>query len=549
MENVQLLVLFSFAVLIGAFFFKGLSIFGDDIAYSGFVRDAVNGDFSVTINIFSIRLLATLPVAMFVKVFGFTDFGAGAYAYFSYIGTVMMLYFIGKELYGRRAGLLSAFLFAICPVALKYGTTLEPMTPLSFFLSVAVFVLIRGMKKGNKWHFWACGVVGFIATLTSPLAYVYVLFLGAYLLCVAVRGFLTGKKENLLPALGFFLLGFITAVAILGMVNLKIANGNPFVEFSMTDYYYSGTGGPNQIYYTNPSLTYYVENYFPYGLVDKVLRPVLSLNFAALARNVQSLSAGVLSMQSISINEVGFFGYFEVLAFAYLLAKGEKRSYFVMLLAAFVLGYMEFGTMSIGKYVPIYKLMRFTIIAAIPLSLVLGMALARFTEGKGNLRIARIPVAAAIVAFLLVTSLPIDYWFYLYNHNSLEYVKLTASYLGKLPDTGILRVYGPALEPYYLDYFLGGMQAAQTASYDNGAYGGLFLPRCSDIPNRTYLVIPSADDLNRINGYDLWNINETWAFDPSICGLKLVEDIYNSSAVKGMVPKDATMSGNLFYKS
>ena len=218
-----------------------------------------------------------------------------------------------------------------------------------------------------------------------------------------------------------------------------------------------------------------------------------------------------------------------------------------MLLAAFVLGYMEFGTMSINRYVPMYKLMRFTIIAAIPLSLVLGTALARIIDVDGRFRAARIAAVAAIVLFLLATSLPIDYSFYLYNHNSMEYVKLAASYLGGLRNTLAVHVYGPALEPHYLSYYLGYKQFAAIAMYDNGAYGGLFLPRCEDIPRGSYLVIPKPADIRVMNSYNLWSINETWALDPSICSLRLVADIYNSTAITGTGIRDPSLAGNVYY--
>ena len=549
-EKVQLLALLLFSALMGALFFKGVSIYGDDISYSSFVISALRGTFSENINIFSIRLLATLPVALFVKLFGFTEFGAGAYAYFSYIGTVLVLFFIGKELYGQKAGVLSALLFSIYPVALKYGTTLEPMTPLALFLSLAVLVFIRGMKGRSGWNFWACGVLCFLATLTSPLAYVYILFFGICALVLIAQGMLAKKRKNNLPVLGFFILGFVTMIGLFGILNLKLASGNPFIELSMTNYYYSGTGGPDQIFYTNPSLTYYVTNYFPYGLVQNVVIPAITLNLGALARNVQSLLSGVLSVDSVYLNEVGFFSYFEVLAFAYLLIKRERRSYFAILFAVFVLGYMEFGTMSLSSYIPIYKLMRFTIIAAVPLALVLGIGLARLIDGDGKRKARndiRIVAASAIIIFLLASSLPLDYYYYVYNHDSMQYVALTASYLDR-QNLNSTQIFGPDLEPYYLDYYLGYKQVRGISEYDNGAYGELFLPYCSQIPNDSYLVIPSQSDIQNINSYETWTINETWAFNPSICGLRLVLDVYNDTSVRSISIRDPSLAGNLYYK-
>ncbi len=90
--------------------------------------------------------------------------------------------------------------------------------------------------------------------------------------------------------------------------------------------------------------------------------------------------------------------------------------------------------------------------------------------------------------------------------------------------------------------------------YNNGNYSGGFLPKCSSIPNSTYLIIPSRLALQEIDNNSTWPvpnpwyINETWAFDPSVCNLTLYADIYNYPQVRNASIINLEYSGNIYYK-
>ncbi|MHB1830302.1 MAG: glycosyltransferase family 39 protein [Candidatus Micrarchaeaceae archaeon] len=544
-EATALAAIMVFGFVLSMLLFKGMSFYGDDASYVQYIPSILSGSFREGINIFSIRLLMDLPLAMFVGLLGYTDLGAGAWALISYLAIMPLIYLIGKELRDARAGLIAALMFSFYPLILKFNSSPDPMLPMALFLSLSLFFFVRGKKIGSAKYYWLSGAAAFVATLANPIAYLYILFYAFYIAAASIyesmkKGSISFDSKQL-----YLFLGVITAIALLGYANLVLANGNPFFELNMTNSYYSAAGGPDQIFYTNPSLTYYINGYFPYGII-----PFLSGN-QSISSNSSNIVQDIFSLQQVQLNDVGFFGYFIAASGIYLLARRKKKAYFAILFASFIVAYMEFGSMSITHYFPIYKLMRFAVVVAVPLMLVMGFALSEFI---GNAKRKCFPdfrsravIAAVIIIFLLATSLPMDYYYYALNHNSMLFIEQMASGL-KAANLSGSNVFAAAEVPGYLAYYLGYPANVNINQYDNGAYGGLFMPTCSSIPNDTYLIIPSQAGLAEINSYNLWSVNETWAFNPAQCNLTLYANILNMSEFSNITVYSIAYSGNIYYK-
>lgn len=549
-EHVYLLAILVFGIALSVVLFKGPSFYGDDTSYLQYVPSILNGTFAETINIFSIRLLMDLPLAASVGLFGYTDLGAGFWALLSYAATIILVYMIGRELYDGRAGLIAAFLFSIYPLSLHYNTSPDPMLPMVLFASASLLAFIYGRKRRSIGMFTLSGIFAYMGTLANPLAYLYLVFYAFFMAGSAIYD--SVRKRRLSFYFGYLAVfgGLLIALTVIGYVNMALApSGNPFFELSLTNSYYSAAGGPDQIYYTNPSLTFYLSGYFPYDFTNNVLLRLLSLNLQGAAAGIGGVVSQMFSSNGVNLNDVGLFGYAVVLAGIYLVARRDRRAYFALLLASFLVLYMEFGSMSITHYFPIYKLMRFTATVAVPLMLVLGIACSSFLKSgsRGRGHELRYMAVAAVISLLLVTSIYIDYYYYALNHNSMLYIKQMASAI-EGSGTQHANVLAPAQIPYFLSYYMGYGQGLAFNQYDNGAYGGLFLPTCDSIPNNTYLIIPSDAALNAINAIGLWNVNETWAFNPSLCNLRLYSDVYNATALRGISPYDPTYTGNVYYK-
>jgi hypothetical protein len=258
----------------------------------------------------------------------------------------------------------------------------------------------------------------------------------------------------------------------------------------------------------------------------------------------------LFSINQLWANDVGFFGYVAVLLGIYLLVDGRKRSRFPFVIAAFIIGYMEFGSMSITHYFPIYKLMRFTVVAAVPILLVMGFALSEFVWGKNHIsdltKKQRVAIAAIIFIFLLSTSLPINYFYYIYNHNTMAFIKQAAHSLSTANLSGA-SVLTTAEAPGYLAYYLGYPKNTVISLYDNGAYGGMFIPTCASIPHNTYVIMPTPEGIAAVNSYNLWVINETWAYNPSECNLSLYANTSSIPGINNNSIYNPAYVGNIYF--
>ncbi|MEM0201604.1 MAG: glycosyltransferase family 39 protein [Candidatus Micrarchaeaceae archaeon] len=548
-----LLLILIFGAALAASVYKGMSYYGNDFAYESFTPSILQGTFLEDANIFSIRLMLLYPLAFFVYIFGYTNLAAGAYSYVCYLGLIVLTYLIGKEVYNSRAGLLGALLFSFYPIALKYSSDAISMVPLAFWLALAMLFFVYAKKSNKATYYLLSGVFTFAAALINPLAFIYALFFVFYIVVTSLIDVYRKRslRINYIPFL--YLLGIFTAIIIMGFINLGLASSHqPFYEFSLTGSYYSAAGKPDTIYYTNSDIWFYFNDYFPYHAY-MVPYYLLTLNLSGASDYASSIYLQLFNFDFINLNDVGFFSYFVVAFGLYLLISRDRRAYFVLLWAAFVMGYLEFGTMSfnITHYFPIYRLMKFSIIVAVPLMLIIGIGLARLYERSfRNKRVIWLGIVGVMVVFLLGTTITMDYYYYLANHNTVLFDKVIAEYLMKVPDLSQANVYGSALTIFYSQYFMGYAPTRSFQQYSNGdIYGGIYVPSCSDIPNNTYLIIPTVQNISVINSFDLWSINEKWAFDPSLCGLTLYADVYNNTTVKGLNPIWGAYTGNIYYKN
>ncbi|MEM3791541.1 MAG: glycosyltransferase family 39 protein [Candidatus Micrarchaeaceae archaeon] len=516
-ENLGIVLLLIFSSLFSFAFFKGPSIFGDDPYYLQYVPQVINGTFRETINVFSLRILMDIPIGLSVKLLGYNDIAAGIYVFATYLITVYLIYLISKEIYDKKAGLISAFLFSIYPLVVKFNSDPDPMLPLCMLLSFSTLFFIYGEgKKHEVSGYILSGIFAFMGVFVNPLAYVYVLFFSLYIFASIIYGFARRRIIKKNPLL--FFIGVLTCAIAFGYVNDFLAYGKPFYEITFTNYYYSGAGGPDEIFYTNPSFTFYLKGFFPEIRLNEILSPYQP-------------------------SEVGFFGYATIAAVLYLLLSNEKRARFPLIWLSFITFYLEFGSMSVTHYFPIYKLMRFTLIASMPMVSVIGIALAKAMEGKKYAYYKK-GLAFAAIAFLFVTSLPITYYYYELNKGTMQYVKVEAEALMNAPNAFNSTIFSPSYSQDYLEYYTG-FKLSKIFLFDNGAYGGAFMPTCSDIPNDSYIIIPSSQAMNDLGFYP---INESWAFDPSECGLALYADIYNSKEISNNPFANLEFSGNIYYK-
>ncbi|MGC8669994.1 MAG: ArnT family glycosyltransferase [Candidatus Micrarchaeia archaeon] len=545
-QKYLLLALIAFSAFMALAFLKGVSIYGDDVSYVTLVPQIISGTFKEFADIFSIRLLMIMPLAVSVFAFGYNNLGAGMYSVLCYLGSIAITFFIGRKIYGPKTGLLAAFLFSIYPMSLRYSSTADVVSPTAFYLGMSLLFFVYAKKGGSKWLYVFSGIFTFFGALVDPISYVCAF---AFLIYIIFGGaFDVYKKRSLRIDYSpfMYLLGIITAVLLLGFVNLSLApNGEPFYELNVTNSFYSSTGTANTIFYTNADLMFYVNGFFPYNFTGELIAG----NIGGLASSLENL----FSFYNFNANDVGLFMYFLVVFAVYIILKKDKESYFLLAFSALSLLYLEFGTMSLTHYYPIYRLVRFAVIVSIPLMILLARGIILFASKKKKKLFWEL-AAAAIIVLLLASSLPIDYFWYALNHNTMLYSELIAADLENAPNISNSYVYAPTLLNSFIGYYMGFRPTSGILFYNNGNYSGSFLPNCDSIPNGSYLIIPSKIALSEID-YNAswpvpnpWYINESWAFNPSLCNLTLYADIYNYTQVRNASIVNLEYSGNIYYK-
>src|SRR3954468_24674997 len=113
------------------------------------------------------------------RMFGVSALGGRLLAVAFGLGTVWLTYAIGARLYARRVGILAALLIAVMPYAVVVNRQVLLDTPLVFFTSLTLYLLIRFVQTERAtWLYAAAGALG-LATLTKETA--ILLVGGAYI--------------------------------------------------------------------------------------------------------------------------------------------------------------------------------------------------------------------------------------------------------------------------------------------------------------------------------------------------------------------------------
>lgn len=81
--------------------------------------------------------------------FNFSPVAASAMVGVIGVMTVALIYYLGKNFFNRKAGLLAAFLYAISPVTIAYSNFSWNPNPLPFFTLLFIFGLYKVNKTGN----------------------------------------------------------------------------------------------------------------------------------------------------------------------------------------------------------------------------------------------------------------------------------------------------------------------------------------------------------------------------------------------------------------
>ncbi len=138
------------------------------------------------------------------------------------MGTLFM-FFIGKELYGNKTGLIAAILFAFSPFLVENAHYIMTDVPAAALIACALYLMIIALKKDNWIYYALSGFVFSLSVLMKFTSIVILFIIPLYFLVQRIRiskgyplvaGFLIGITPYLIWAQitkGFFLKPFLLA--------------------------------------------------------------------------------------------------------------------------------------------------------------------------------------------------------------------------------------------------------------------------------------------------------------------------------------------------
>lgn len=343
-------------LLVGLFlrllFFSGMTGY-DEFHYAHIARNLTLGNFSLpdVSGYYGFRYLVTVPAAVFISIFGLNAAALSLWPLACSLGSIWVVFLLGRLLSGERAGLIAALLYACLPVSVIFGTMLYPDETVTFLVGLSVLFFLKGEKEGNgggALFFMLAGLFCGLGYLARINALLILLFFAAY---TAVNGWRTVRLA--------FLSGLALALLPEAAVNF-VKTGDALFSWN----------------------------------AQQLRLAADTVNFST---SLLIYPRGMLGLDLYGLSLFGFFFHlFLICLGAYLLGHRPAGGGTLLLWFSCIFLYLEFGPshLSWAGYAPAHKQLRFLSMAAMPAALFSALYL---TEMK---RIA----AGCAVIFVIITS-------------------------------------------------------------------------------------------------------------------------------------------------
>lgn len=162
------------------------------------------------------------------------------------LATIYLIYKLGREFFGREAGLIAALLYAVSPIVVIYSRSSWNPNVFPFFTISSLYFLYKAVLKNKFWLFVASGIlmginlqIHYLSTFVGAIMFFYVLISDFRLKTSYLRNLI---KRYLAMALGF-LIGFSPFLAF--EIRHQFANTNNILEFIFNS---PETGAANNVF-------------------------------------------------------------------------------------------------------------------------------------------------------------------------------------------------------------------------------------------------------------------------------------------------------------
>lgn len=157
-------------------------------------------------------------VALIASIFGISPWVLKILPFLLSMGSLILIYLIGKMFFGKKISLIASFLFVLVPLAVQYASHLDVKGPqVLFFILLTSFFYFLWVEKNAKKFYWLMIISFFIGSFSASWT-IYLLFPGIFAHNILKEKRI--KKE-------MFLFGFIVLISLcLFLFHVKILTGS-----------------------------------------------------------------------------------------------------------------------------------------------------------------------------------------------------------------------------------------------------------------------------------------------------------------------------------
>ncbi|MCL5438670.1 MAG: glycosyltransferase family 39 protein [Patescibacteria group bacterium] len=167
--------------------------------------------------------LATYLTIPFIFIFGLNETSVRLPSVFCGLITIILMYFLGKEIRSKRFGLLIAFITATMPWLIHYNRTGFEFTIYNTFFIATIFLLIKATR--HKFFVIPAFILAALTLYTYQPARLLIPFLLIGVLLIYRKAYFLHKKETIAGLLLFFILSI--------PLILSFFNGEGIARFNM----------------------------------------------------------------------------------------------------------------------------------------------------------------------------------------------------------------------------------------------------------------------------------------------------------------------------
>lgn len=381
---------------------------------------------------FQFRPVLLYPIAFLWFLFGVSDFTSTLYPLMCSLGSIVVIYYIGKLLFNDKVGLLAAFLLSIYPLDIFFATRIMCDLVVGFFISSSIFFFLKAerkkiIKKQNlllRYDYYIfSGILLGLAYLVKTTALILIPFFIIYIIFK--------RKFELKYAYLFFGFFIIFSIAVLYYF---IQTGHPLLNLEIPrSAYIDSKYGESTVITKNfigDKIKYSYDDGEPFFYLKSIF-----YNFRRFPE----------------VYFFGYFYYFIFIAIISLLLLKKKDTYFLLFWFLFLFLYLELGPVGIKfdsknfsiNYLMLFKRERFLNILSVPMMLILSYSFLKLRK----------EFLLLILCFLFLTSIYFVYKGREYFLTGMYSIREVAKYLNGFPNTDVYTDNTAALMiQYYSSY-------------------------------------------------------------------------------------------------